>query len=167
MSFFGKMRESAAKAAEKAKETVEITRLSGQISAKKKDVERLQQQIGEAVYQAYMAGDSASSEAGVVSLCEQITEKFQEISAVEHKIKEIKNEKVCVCGAELSADTKFCPSCGHKFEPPVPVSASQPEAAAAGLEEPAAEAKAAHCQQCEAELEAEARFCGACGAPVA
>ncbi|MFC5452066.1 zinc ribbon domain-containing protein [Paenibacillus aestuarii] len=168
MTFFGKMRESAAKAAEKAKETVEITRLSAQISLKKKEIERLQQHIGESVYQAYVAGDFASSEASVVALCEQIGEKLQEISSIEHKVKEIKNEKVCVCGAELSADTKFCPSCGHKFEPPIPVEASQPEAAAAGVEATAVEEKAAaHCQQCDAELEAEARFCGACGAPVA
>ncbi|MEF3304757.1 zinc ribbon domain-containing protein [Paenibacillus sp. GYB003] len=116
MSFFEKMKEGAAKAAEKAKETVEVTRLNAQIGAKKKEIEKLQQNIGELVYQSYLSKD-ADLESRTVSLCMQIADRYQDIAALELKIKEVKNEKVCVCGAELAADIRFCPSCGHQFEP--------------------------------------------------
>ncbi|WP_442601522.1 zinc ribbon domain-containing protein [Paenibacillus sp. KN14-4R] len=121
MSFFGKVKEGAAKAAEKAKETVELTRLSAQISSKKKEIDKLNQSIGETVFQAYLSEDFLSSEPSVIALCRQITDVNQEITALEQKIKELKNEKDCVCGASLPVDTNFCPTCGYKFAPRVHV----------------------------------------------
>lgn len=164
MSFFGKMKEGAAKAAEKAKETVEVTRLNAQISSKRKEIEKLQISIGESVYQAFLASDLSGSEETVVALCAQITERHQEIAVIELKIREIKNEKTCVCGAELAADTKFCPSCGHKFDIPAPKVELAEGTEAPALEE-AAETKL--CSKCEAKLEPGDRFCGSCGTSVA
>ncbi|UKS29287.1 hypothetical protein LOZ80_10255 [Paenibacillus sp. HWE-109] len=116
MSFFDKVKQGASDAAKKAQQTVEITKLKTQISAKEKEIERTYHLIGESVYAAYVAGDAAQSEERRADLCVGIDVIKQEISLLEHKISEVRNEKECVCGKVVATDTKFCSTCGHKFE---------------------------------------------------
>ncbi|GGI45133.1 hypothetical protein GCM10008018_10570 [Paenibacillus marchantiophytorum] len=115
MSFFDKVKQGASDAAKKAQQTVEITKLKTQISAKEKEIERTYHLIGESVYAAYVAGDATQSEERRADLCVGIDVIKQEISLLEHKISEVRNEKECVCGKVVAADTKFCSTCGHKF----------------------------------------------------
>lgn len=159
MSFFKRVQEGAAKAAEKAKETVEVSRLSTQISSKKRDIARIQQNIGEMVYQSYLTEGSESSEASVIPMCDQISVLYREIAGIELKIKEIKNEKDCVCGKVVPLDTRFCSSCGHKFEE------RHQEENEAPLAESEAEVEeiVVECAECHAPLEPGATFCGNCG----
>ncbi|GGG91107.1 zinc ribbon domain-containing protein [Paenibacillus radicis (ex Gao et al. 2016)] len=135
MGFFDKLKEGASKAADKAKDSVEVVRLNSQISAKRKDIEKHYIQIGEAVFQANLSHDLSAAEPAITTFSEQIVALQQEIDELEEKIMEIKDEKDCVCGKVVPIDTKFCPSCGHKFE-------EAPAAAAEGTEEPEAEAVA-------------------------
>ncbi|WP_049917358.1 MULTISPECIES: zinc ribbon domain-containing protein [Bacillota] len=128
MGFFDKLKEGASKAADKAKESVEVVRLNSQISAKRKDIEKNYIQIGEAVFQANLSNDLTAAEPAITKSSEQIVALQQEIDELEEKIMEIKDEKDCVCGKVVPIDTKFCPSCGHKFEEvPAAESTEEPE----------------------------------------
>lgn len=149
MGFLDKLKEGASKAADKAKETVEITRLNNQISGKKKDIERGYAKIGETVFQAYVAGDLSVAEPEIQTISQDIISMQKDISALELKIKETRNEKDCVCGKVVPLEAKFCQGCGHKFEDAV-----QPVEAAV------AQAK---CPSCSSVIEDDARFCGNCG----
>lgn len=150
MSFFGKVKQGASEAAKKAQQTVEITRLKTQISSKEKEIEKNYSLIGEAVYNAFVAGDLSQSENNVTEFCRGIFSLKQEITVLELKIIEVRNEKECVCGKVVLADTKFCPGCGHKFDEKVEFSASD-------------EANKMTCSSCQTENEVESKFCQGCG----
>ncbi|MBB6731612.1 zinc ribbon domain-containing protein [Cohnella zeiphila] len=174
MSFLKKLTETVSKgvstATEKAQQTVEITKLHTQISGKRKEIERRHAQIGEAVYEAYLAKDLSKAEASILPECEAISGLRKEIVGLEDRIRELRNEKECECGHTVPYDTKFCPSCGHKFEFPEPLpvevlpeAEKEPEQSAAP--EPViveAEARTV-CAECEAPLQPDARFCPECG----
>lgn len=150
MSFFEKVKQGASEAAKKAQQTVEITRLKTQISSKEKEIERNYSLIGEVVYKAFVAGDLSQSENSVTEICQGIISLEQEITTLEQKIIEVRNEKECVCGKVVLADTKFCPGCGHKFDEIVEISASD-------------KTNKKTCNSCQAENEMDAKFCRDCG----
>jgi chromosome segregation ATPase len=116
MGFFDKLKEGAGKAADLAKDTVEITRIHSQISSKKKEIEKNHYRIGESIFDAYLNHEITSVEEHVTVICQEIVTLQQEIRQLELKIKEVKNEKYCVCGKTIALHAKFCPTCGHKFE---------------------------------------------------
>jgi len=177
MGFFDKLKESASKAADKAKDSVEIVRLNSQISAKRGEIKKLYAQIGRIVFQAHAADQLSSTQELIQSASESIIVLQQEIEELEHKIKIIKDEKDCVCGQVLSLEAKFCSTCGHKFEdnnaetsvgrievialPPVEASA---ELATSGNAESPEAGRA--CPSCEAPLGESDRFCENCGTAV-
>jgi rRNA maturation endonuclease Nob1 len=115
MGFFDKIKEGAGKAADLAKETVEITRLNTQISSKNRDIEKKHSRIGELIFSAFQINDLATVEDQVTAICQDIATLLNEIQQLELKIKEVKNEKNCICGKTIALNAKFCPSCGHKF----------------------------------------------------
>ncbi|WP_052476446.1 zinc ribbon domain-containing protein [Cohnella kolymensis] len=159
MSFLKKITDSVSKgvssATEKAQQTVEITRINSQISGKRKEIERLYADIGEAVYSAYRAHDLSLAEAKVIPLCEEVAAIHEEINALDDRIKELRNEKDCVCGERVTYDVRFCPSCGHQFPEPAQIRTEEappaseepavaPAADAIGMEPPAEAADAIH-----------------------
>jgi chromosome segregation ATPase len=115
MGFFDKIKVSAGKAADLAKETVEVTRLNTQISSKKREIEKNHSRLGELIFGAFQLNDLASVEDQVTTICQDTVTLQQDIHQLEVKIKEAKNEKNCVCGITIALNAKFCPSCGHKF----------------------------------------------------
>lgn len=115
MSIFDKVKSSAAKAAEKAQQAMEITRLNSQINSRKKQIEECYTKIGESVFHSHQAADLSLSDADIARLSAQIVEHQNEIAALNAKIQEVKQEKACACGNVVHADVMFCPSCGHKF----------------------------------------------------
>lgn len=173
MSFLKKLTETVSKgvstATEKAQQTVEITKLHTHISGKRKEIERRYARIGEAVYEAYLKKDLSLAEGLVIPECDEISGIRKEIASLEERIRELRNEKECVCGQEVPYDTKFCPSCGHKFPEPVPVQVEviSPEKEEEPEVEPEAvivEAEANPvCDNCGAELKPDMRFCPDCG----
>lgn len=147
MSFFDKMKQSATEAARKAQQTVEVTRLKAQISSREKEIEKVYTQIGEAVFLAYAAGDTAQSESEVTALCERVKSIRDDIAELERRIKFIRMEKTCECGRVVGMDVKFCPDCGRRF-PDEPV-----------FEEP----RIIICSSCHADNEPNSKFCAFCG----
>jgi len=187
MSFLKKITDTVSKgvttATEKAQQTVEVTRLNAQISGKRKEIVKLFAKIGESVYDGYSMQNLTLNEERINPLCEGITVIRNEIIALNNRIKEIRNEKDCVCGKRLPEDTRFCPSCGHPFPEPIVVE-----------EEPVLEESYASidvdaelddhdehadngevgktvspvdtrqiCQSCETPLYADSHFCPSCG----
>jgi uncharacterized membrane-anchored protein YhcB (DUF1043 family) len=116
MGIFGKIKEGASKAADLAKETVEVNKLNSQISTKKREIDKHHNRIGELIFDAYLINDIPSVEQQVTTICQEIVNNQQEIRLLEIKIKEVKNEKDCICGKTIALQAKFCPTCGHKFE---------------------------------------------------
>jgi hypothetical protein len=114
-NFFQKVKDGASKAAEKASQTLETTKLSAQISGKRKLIGEWFEEIGAAVYEGFQNGDPAAAEEKALALCAQVSAAKQEVAELEIKIKQLKNEKDCVCGRTVPLETAFCPSCGHKF----------------------------------------------------
>lgn len=115
MSFFDKLKDGASKAADKAKESVEIARLYTQITSKSKEIEIEYQSLGRSIYIANNEGRLETIGHLVKEHCEKIQSFESEIKQIEYKIKAIKNEKDCTCGQIVPLEAQFCPVCGYKF----------------------------------------------------
>ncbi|NOV02118.1 hypothetical protein [Paenibacillus planticolens] len=115
MSFFDKVKQGASDAAKKAQQTVELTKLKAQISSKEKEIEKFYHLIGESVYAAHVSGSLDRTGEIVERFSHGIEAVKQEIAVLEQKVIEVRNEKECVCGKVVVADTKFCSACGHPF----------------------------------------------------
>ncbi|WNR42085.1 zinc ribbon domain-containing protein [Paenibacillus roseipurpureus] len=115
MSFFDKVKQGASEAAKKAQQTVEITKFKTQISLKEREIDKIYKLIGESVFASHQSGNMDQVASHVADYCTGITVIQLEISDLEQKIAEIRNEKECVCGKVVATDTKFCSSCGHHF----------------------------------------------------
>lgn len=192
MNIFQKLKVGAAKAADKAQKTVEMTKISAQISGKRKEMERNFTAIGSAVYHAYQSADLSLAEPEIVRLSQENEAIEREIADLQLKLKHLKDEKVCVCGKSVSSDAVFCPNCGRKFEAePEPITVMAEAAvgeerneamemdAELELEDPyapehAAPASPAHqaaasdkdlCRLCKEEMRPDETVCFRCGAP--
>lgn len=189
MSFFKKITESVSKgvstAAEKAQQTVEITRLNAQISGKRKEIEKLQIEIGKSIFEAYKVKDLSIAESKVVPACDQIEIIHGEIAVLNNRIMALRNEKDCVCGRRVPYETRFCSDCGHPFPEPEPVAEvgpdddgiaeyeaprasdagewEQPPAPSEEQENAAAVDQRHRCKNCGTPLYADTHFCPSCG----
>jgi len=121
---FRKITETVSKgvstATEKAQQTVEITRLHAQISGKRKEIEKRYIEIGELVYESYSKGAGDFSDPKIGTICGEISGFLQEIEGLDERMMQLKGEKECECGRKVPYDSRFCPSCGHKFPEPGP-----------------------------------------------
>jgi len=172
MGFFDKLKESASKAADKAKDSVEVVRLNSQVAAKRKDIEKLYLQIGEAVFEAYTTNKESAAEELIKANSDTIIALKQDIEQLEVKIRILKDEKDCVCGQVLPLDAKFCSTCGHKFEESneveaeVAVTTEEPVATTVAIESVVEAPSVQCCSNCQATLQTEDRFCENCGTAV-
>ncbi|WMT41641.1 zinc ribbon domain-containing protein [Paenibacillus sp. D2_2] len=116
MGIFDKLKDGASKAADLAKDSVEIAKINSQISGKRKEIEKSYLLIGKEVYDAYTNKQLDTLESLVKEQSNLIRGLEEEVEQLEYKIRQIKDEKECVCGRVVPMDTKFCPSCGHQFE---------------------------------------------------
>ncbi|WP_176706084.1 zinc ribbon domain-containing protein [Paenibacillus hemerocallicola] len=152
MKWLDLLREGASRAADKAQRTVEVTRTSAQIAGKRKQIRNVMRQIGASVYEAYKNGDFTASGPEVVRLSAQIEEMEREIGNLELELQRLNREKTCSCGKVVPYNARFCPDCGKRFE-------TAPETINAALEVEGS----LRCVKCDAELEADDRFCIRCG----
>jgi ribosomal protein L40E len=157
MNIFQKLKEGANKATDYAQQTMKTTKINTQISGLKREIERNNTQIGQAVYEAYKVNDLTLAEGAVRRLSNENMVLENDISQMEHEIEVIKNEKMCDCGSKASMDARFCPKCGKQFpfEPEVVV-----------VEEEEVAQVNTVCNNCGAELAPDAHFCEKCGAVV-
>lgn len=161
MGIFDKLKDGATKAADLAKDSMEIAKINSQISNKRKEIEKSYLLIGKEVYKAYTNKEMDALEALVQEQSDLIRDLEEEVEQLEFKIRQIKDEKECVCGRVVPMDTKFCPSCGHKFE--------ELPAIIEVAEEPSDETLVVlkHCSSCDAIVNENDQFCDKCGNPLA
>lgn len=160
MSFFDKLKQSASKATDKAKESVEIVRLNGQISATRKEIEKQYMLIGQMVFEAELKDELYAVKERMAGAKRIIMDSQSAIKELELRIKEIKAVKDCDCGNSLPLDARFCSSCGKKFDVSAEVSPS------AAIEQSGAVVVKKSCTSCNAIIDPEDQFCLECGTKV-
>jgi RNA polymerase subunit RPABC4/transcription elongation factor Spt4 len=115
MSFFNKLKQGVSDAGQKAKISVEVTRLKMQIQAKQNTVKEKCSFIGSIIYTAYEKGEQPFINQDIAETCKEISQIQDEIKLIQSKIYELNGEKNCeVCNQIMPFDSKFCQSCGNK-----------------------------------------------------
>lgn len=154
MKFFDKLKQGANGAGGKAKGIIEVNKLKIQVSQKTKEIDETLQNIGKTVFDLYQKKNMDELLNLVEAQLQFCIDKKEEIKSLEIKIKELINEKDCPeCSKVVPLETKFCSSCGYRFEFTESVQAEQNESISEGQK----------CIQCDYDLEEGARFCGNCG----
>lgn len=118
MDFFNKLGKKASETyqvtKEKATNLSEELKIKGKISEIKDKIEEIYTEIGKTVYEEVKDGKDVSKGA-VVSKCEEISRKKDEIAKLETQLLTIKKAKKCVgCGTELDLEDDFCSKCGKQ-----------------------------------------------------
>lgn len=174
MSIFEKFTKGVSEAGNKAKITLEATKLKSQITKNTEEIGRIYAIIGEKVFEHHNAGNLQIN-TDITSYIEQITQLQEKNSEIDKEIKTLWNVKDCICGNSVAIDVKFCPSCGYNF----PLEAEQVKAEPVVVNDatvllggtpPVAtvqeELPKVICPNCDADLEHDARFCGECGTQI-
>lgn len=151
MAFFenlgGTLAAKGKDVAEKAKEIAEINRLNGQIHTQEHMEEKIYIELGKAV-------SGHREDLGSMNVSAQLAELDSvqaEIARLREELLRVKGIRRCAgCGAQISEDAAFCPSCGCAA--PGEEEASKQEAPA-GTE----------CPGCHREVEPDAVLCPFCG----
>ena len=114
--FMGKVNKAAQSVTSKTKESMEISRLSGEGRSIQSELDGIYGQIG----RIYVESNGETSEA-LSALCARAAELNSRLEELEHQKLQIKNQNVCpACGAVMAKDARFCSNCGEKMpEPPV------------------------------------------------
>lgn len=112
MSFFDKMKTGLNQVKDKAQQTVEATKISTQISSKRRERTAQLAGLGEMVHEAFMAGNLSDQVERIDSMSKAVLRIDGEIELLEQQLVQVKGEKVCSCGAVVPAESKFCHSCG-------------------------------------------------------
>lgn len=132
----------------KTKAMVEVSNLSSQLKNCEESLKAYYVEIGKAYYEKHKDHpDPAFAEQ-----FSHIQEAEEAIDHLETAIRRAKGTKMCQnCGAEVAADTVFCPTCGSKVDD---------NAACNVVVDVVAGAK---CPKCGAAIKVGAVFCGTCG----
>lgn len=122
------------KAGKKTDKVVEVSKLKYQSIQLQNELSHLYEQLGVATYGKMV--EEVDNGDLLASLADEITEVRAALKAVEEKLSEQKNERICPeCGAKSSRDAKFCANCGVKFTSPEPEADEAEEAAEEAVEE--------------------------------
>ena len=151
MAFFNDFKEKVNKAAQsvsnKTKDSVEISRLSGEGRGINSELDGIYAQIG----RTYVESNGENAEA-LSALTARAAELIARLEELERQKLQLKNQNACPsCGAVMAKDARFCSNCGEKMPEP-PVVEPEPE-----VEEPeAAETEEPSVEEPEAEEPADA-----------
>lgn len=109
-----KAKNAADIAGKKTGELVEITRLRLNVSELEERIRSQYQELGKTVYNA--AKDHTDCTDYVHEKSEAIDRLFAELTKLNEKISELKNEKKCAsCGAVNPQEAVYCQKCGTKL----------------------------------------------------
>ena len=109
--------QTVSKAADVAQQTVELTKLAAQVTVRKREIEKLYAQIGEAVYEAHRLGDPSRASERVAEWCKAIDDLNETIATLERQMRYLRRERICRCGKTVPAGARFCPHCGRPAAP--------------------------------------------------
>lgn len=168
MSFFDKLKQGVSQAGNTAKNTMEETRLKSQIKKINDDINAYYLSIGKEIYLQSQNNEKLDFNAISNSL-EQINNLNLRKDEITLEIEKIWDRKICSCGASVPLASKFCPTCGSKFEEPVIIESEvvtqEKLVSDVSIEKTSStvDTSAYICKVCDAELEENSKFCGACG----
>ncbi|MEK3785536.1 MULTISPECIES: hypothetical protein [Paenibacillus] len=112
-NFLNKMKTGMNQVKDKANQTVETTRLSTQITLKRKDRTHQFAKLGELVYQAYVTGGANAPLEKVAAYTQTVQKLDREIEALEWQLARLKGERICVCGKVVARESRYCNHCGQ------------------------------------------------------
>ncbi len=141
----------------KSKEALELAKLRSQMRQLEKDKEEKISALGRLVYD--MARMDAYSEEKINQFCQRLRETDRQLVLTETEIRRLQEPSLsegghfdgsCECGAGLTANQKFCASCGRDVSGLIdqikkPTENSRP------------------CSTCGSEIKETAKFCAKCG----
>ncbi|MBP1155014.1 MULTISPECIES: zinc ribbon domain-containing protein [unclassified Paenibacillus] len=114
--FLSKLKQGASRAADKAQQAIEVTKISAQIHSKRKQLDQNIYQIGLEVYEAYKSADLSMAEKSVRMYSQENQALEVQIRELEEQIRLLKHEKRCACGLSVPEQAKFCTDCGARLE---------------------------------------------------
>jgi ribosomal protein L37E len=156
MKLFKDLKKGAAEASEKAKLMIEVNKFKIQISQNQKEIDDELKQIGEVMFELFKAGNIGGFPDEVKESCDLCLSKQEKNKELELEIRKLKNEKDCPqCGNSVKLKTKFCSSCGYRFEIIEENINSESQKISAQT--------TVKCSKCEMENEENAKFCCSCG----
>jgi rRNA maturation endonuclease Nob1 len=117
MDFFNKISDTISSTskdvAQKAKNLTEITKLNSEIKNADKKINDAMLAIGYAYYTKFSTEENCDYKDFILI----INKNKEQVQSLQRQISNIKRLNVCKnCGASIIKDSKFCASCGAKFE---------------------------------------------------
>ena len=152
MAFLNEFKEIFNKAAQsvtsKTKDSVEISRLSGESRSIAGELATLYEQIG----RCYVDSKGSDLEA-LEPLCARVEELRERLEELERQRMQLKNQNRCpACGAVMPKNARFCSSCGRRMPEPTPETEPAPTAG-----------DVTYCPECGAMRKGNDAFCAVCG----
>ncbi len=175
MSFFGKLKQGVSEASQKAKTTVEVNRLKLQVQSKQGAIKEKYALIGSRVFKKIEKNEPLDTDEEIKQHCEEIVHIREEIKDIQVRLRELNEEKDCVCGNVVGLNDRFCPACGHKFEERDVVEPQTAELQEGDIQQivqaeddasKESDLQAAVCPSCQEAVLHGAKFCGGCGQPL-
>lgn len=123
--FFDRLKEGIDKVSIKAKETIEVTKIKGQISKIQELKRRAFEDLGAMTYEMIISENMEIEKLKeraeeIKELDRQIKEKEKELIEIQTKTQQelegLKLQSKCECGAIIHEGFKFCVKCGKKIE---------------------------------------------------
>lgn len=114
--FFGDLGKSISrytkKAMDKTSTMVEGAKISAQISAERREIDKLYQKIGETVYRRAAESD-ISLDDDLTAFVDEIRQRKEKTASLTKDLADVKGQKVCQnCGELIPKEVAFCPKCG-------------------------------------------------------
>ncbi|SEU29777.1 zinc ribbon domain-containing protein [Paenibacillus sp. NFR01] len=133
MDFLKRIKDGASRVSEKAQSSVEVGKLNSQISDVEREMELEFMKMGKIFFDGYRSKDMSAAEGPMVELARGCLKLQDRIGELRLRIAEIKNERICTCGAVVPLDANFCPACGAKLEAFAPKRESSAPPVVAGV----------------------------------
>ncbi|MNW25840.1 Double zinc ribbon [compost metagenome] len=115
MKFIQRIKDGANRATEKAQHAVEIGRINNQIDAIQQEMDVHFLRMGQVFYEGYRYSDMSIAEVEMTQLSKECDKLQDDVDRLRGIIAELKNERLCECGASAALDANFCPKCGRKL----------------------------------------------------
>ena len=153
MEFFNEMSKRFSNVAksvtEKTKDSVEVSRIAGDLRAQKSALEQLYTELGRVCYDIRMGDVDADRAEQLAGRIQHVRARIDELTAQRDAIRDVR--RCPGCGAVMPRDARFCSACGRRM----------PEDAPRAEDNGPADHE--YCPDCGAQRTADERFCGVCG----